>query len=190
MATRPLLVLTSHAHAPPLRPAPDLKFDLRQVDNPPKALRASHTGTSKRLRDHMLGQDDFAELLAEAERQIREAMAATVKEFSAAPEAAAKTATAAGSKQAEDEASVSMDEGDSDLEDPSRPTLRVGMFCAKGKHRSVAFVEELAARRWPAQWDIKVTHRDLNKPKNVGTRQRKDRRISKFTSGLGDSESD
>lgn len=41
-------------------------------------------------------------------------------------------------------------------------TLRVGIFCAMGKHRSVAMVEELGKLAWPG-WRIEVQHRDIFK---------------------------
>src|SRR5690242_6638847 len=69
-----LLLLTSHAHAPPLQPPAHLKYDLRCIENPPKALRDSHTGLSKRLREHLRSHRDFCELLDRAESEIREAM--------------------------------------------------------------------------------------------------------------------
>lgn len=69
-----ILLLTSHAHAPPLQPPAHLKYDLRSVENPPKALRDSHTGLSKRLREHLRSHRDFCELLDRAESEIREAM--------------------------------------------------------------------------------------------------------------------
>lgn len=69
--TRKTLVIVSHAHAPPLSPAPTLKFDLRQVKNPPKQIRDAYDGRSKRLRNHMLQEDGFVSLLNTAEADIR-----------------------------------------------------------------------------------------------------------------------
>ncbi|KAK0614510.1 hypothetical protein B0T14DRAFT_528622 [Immersiella caudata] len=65
-----ILLLTSHAHTPPLHPPPDLKFNLRTIENPPKIIRDSHTGVSKRLRDHLLHYDDFVALIDHVETQI------------------------------------------------------------------------------------------------------------------------
>lgn len=69
--TRKTLIIVSHAHAPPLSPAPTLKFDLRRVQNPPKHIRDAYDGRSKRLRNHMLQEDGFASLLNTAEAEIR-----------------------------------------------------------------------------------------------------------------------
>lgn len=51
-------------------------------------------------------------------------------------------------------------------------TLRVGCNCALGHHRSVAFVSELAARPWPKDWIVEVVHRDLEKKRAAGAREK------------------
>jgi len=38
--------------------------------------------------------------------------------------------------------------------------LRVGIFCAMGRHRSVAMVEELKNLPWPG-WHVVIEHRDI-----------------------------
>jgi hypothetical protein len=40
--------------------------------------------------------------------------------------------------------------------------LRAGIYCAMGRHRSVAIVEELARMTWPS-WEVKVLYRDILK---------------------------
>jgi hypothetical protein len=50
--------------------------------------------------------------------------------------------------------------------------LIVGCFCALGKHRSVAFVEELARKQWPDDWDVEVRHRDVDQSKGKDKNQR------------------
>ncbi|KAL2125757.1 hypothetical protein VTI74DRAFT_2847 [Chaetomium olivicolor] len=69
-----VLLLTSHAHSPPLQPPAQFKYDLRSIENPPKALRDSHTGISKRLREHLRRHQDFTILLDRAETDIRNAV--------------------------------------------------------------------------------------------------------------------
>jgi RNase adaptor protein for sRNA GlmZ degradation len=50
-------------------------------------------------------------------------------------------------------------------------------FCALGKHRSVAFVEELARKQWPDDWDVEIHHRDVDQDKSKRTnRQHKQSR--------------
>ena len=139
--TEPLVVLllTSHAHSPPLRPPAQLKYDLRSIQNPPKALRDSHTGVSKRLREHLRSHPDFVALLDQAETDIQTAVAGL-------------------------EAATSGEGG---------VTLSVAGFCARGHHRSVAFVEELATRAWPSGWEVEVVHRDLHVGRSRQGKQRK-----------------
>jgi RNase adaptor protein for sRNA GlmZ degradation len=135
-----ILLLTSHAHSPPLQPPPHLKYDLRSIENPPKALRDSHDGLSKRLREHLLSHQDFTVLLDRAETDIRTAVTELDGQVVTSGEAT---------------------------------TLSVAAFCARGRHRSVAFVEELATRAWPSGWEVRVVHRDLQ---NGRSRQGKQRR--------------
>jgi hypothetical protein len=71
LSTRPFtLVLVSHSYAPPLLPAPHLKFDLRKVSNPPKHARDACDGRSKHLREHLLASEDFCALLETAQASI------------------------------------------------------------------------------------------------------------------------
>jgi RNase adaptor protein for sRNA GlmZ degradation len=133
----PILLLTSHGHSPPLQPLPVLKYDLRSVPNPPKGIRDNYTGLDKRLRSHMNAQVEFAELLARAEGEILEMM------------------------ERMDVGSEVKLGGEADAM-PNERVLSVGCFCERGKHRSVAFVEELGRRKWPKQWIVRVVHRDVH----------------------------
>lgn len=49
--------------------------------------------------------------------------------------------------------------------------LLVGCFCELGRHRSVAFVEELARKGWPSEWEVKIRHRDVDQSKNKNKNQ-------------------
>jgi hypothetical protein len=72
---RGLARLISHAHSPPLKPAPALKYDLRSCPNPPKQIRDTYTGVDKRLREHILAHEAFtAALLRRAEAEITQQM--------------------------------------------------------------------------------------------------------------------
>ena len=77
----PLLIFYSHGRTPPLHPPADLKYDLRSLPNPPKALRDVSDGRSKRLRDHLLSEPKFREKLHDVEREVREAMESKIKEW-------------------------------------------------------------------------------------------------------------
>jgi len=71
---QPILILISHSHRHPLSPAPNLKFDLRKVSNPPKHIRDAYDGRSKRLREHMMHMEDFTSLLEASKTSIEEEM--------------------------------------------------------------------------------------------------------------------
>jgi hypothetical protein len=45
-------------------------------------------------------------------------------------------------------------------EDTAR--LVVSCFCERGKHRSVAFAEELSRHKWPRDWAVQLHHRDVD----------------------------
>lgn len=49
--------------------------------------------------------------------------------------------------------------------------LRVGGFCELGRHRSVAFVEELSRRKWPIEWEVEVCHRDVDQSNSKNKNQ-------------------
>ena len=41
-------------------------------------------------------------------------------------------------------------------------SLTVSCYCERGKHRSVAFVEELGRKPWPKEWVVEIVHRDVD----------------------------
>ena len=55
----PTLDLISYGHSPPLKPAPELKFDVRPLPNPPKQIRDAHNGKSKCLQEWMRTDPKF-----------------------------------------------------------------------------------------------------------------------------------
>lgn len=189
-----VLVLTTHAHSPPLRPAPQLKYDLRTVPNPPKAIRDAYTRVSKRLRDHMLEHDVFVELLRRAEAKIRATVESMIELWKANKELVGSTPRdGVISKKDEpkneeeeewgsDADGEEEDENGSTIEDivdeSDRLVLTVGIFCAQGQHRSVAFAEELSRISWPKEWQLIVNHRDLGQKRRAAKNQSgRDRKI-------------
>ncbi|KAB5558267.1 hypothetical protein GE09DRAFT_106907 [Coniochaeta sp. 2T2.1] len=200
---RPLLLIISHARVNPLRkPPPDLKFDIRAVHNPPKQIRDKYTGLDKRLREHMLSHGDFVSLLDRAEADIRSLIKTMtdgdpargippLKEWKP-PRRTPSWARRKRGEESEDEArggGESEDDDDSGYEDEvdlgedveERPVIKVGVFCVRGRHRSVAFAEELSGRQWPKEWEVRVVHRDLGKGRkesNGGAGRRFSRRDS------------
>jgi hypothetical protein len=73
-----------------------------------------------------------------------------------------------------------------DIDDRSTE-LRVGCFCELGRHRSVAFVEELARRKWPSEWEVEVCHRDVDQSrgKNKNQHHKQSRRDNQKFVGSG-----
>ncbi|KAH7077202.1 hypothetical protein FB567DRAFT_144896 [Paraphoma chrysanthemicola] len=188
----PLLILYSHGRTPPLHPPPDLKFDLRTISNPPKALRAVSDGRSKRLREHLLSDDKFVSKLGDVEERIGEGMGVKMGEWEEErkrkksvgdEDGGAGWGSGIGTSEEgevereksdqidgaeideEEDRSASVDDADDDMVSHEGPVLRVGCFCALGHHRSVAFVEELARLKWPREWRVEVVHRDIEKKK-------------------------
>jgi RNase adaptor protein for sRNA GlmZ degradation len=179
---RPHIVLNmiTHAHSPPLRPAPPLKYDLRTVPKPPKAIRDAYTGVSKRLKDHMLEHEAFVELLERAEAEIRAKMDDLIEgwgqdnealrndEGDVAPEEYDNDEGKSDNgdyntrnDKAEDQSEVQGPIAQAIENEPMDVILTVGISCARGQHRSVAFAEELSRKDWPKQWEIRLEHRDL-----------------------------
>jgi len=188
------LVLISHGHSPPLKLAPQLKFDVRSLPNPPKHIRDAHNGTSRRLQEWMLSDPVFAARRDAIRSEIEARMTKMTSEhekkdvLKVDPERSGKEDSEGidqshektrdqspnsaqeseeegidDSASSDDEASHSSQEADQN----GVSTLRVGISCAMGRHRSVAMVEELAKLSWPG-WEVQVEHRDLFKKRSAG----------------------
>jgi hypothetical protein len=172
---RPFLLLTSHAYSPPLQTPCDLQYDLRTTPNPPKDIRDSSRGKSRRVRDNMLTNEKFVSLLESAEVDVREGMEKEIwrRESMSNHEAASKQLPK--QEMQDDKAQNEAKPKDTQR---GRPIVTVEAFCSRGHHRSVAFIEELAARPWPREWnlEIQVVHRDLH---TNGKRQDPARRAGK-----------
>lgn len=192
---QPVLIIYSHGRNPPLHPPPDLKYDLRNIPNPPKALRQVSDGRSKRLREHLLSEPRFIQRLEAVEQDILGAMESRLAEHAAS---AKEPGLELENTESEDpeidnseverdkdtcnardnnetakhaaDASVGNEEPDP-LSAEKEVVLRVGCNCALGHHRSVAFVEELSRRAWPKEWAVHVVHRDIVKKRAGGTRR-------------------
>jgi hypothetical protein len=139
-----LLTIFSHAHTPPLHPPPDLKFDLRPYPSPDRQARKAGDGRSKALREWLVRVRDgiYVRLLDSAQKEVE----SRGKELVGMSRAGIN-ASGVGNP----------------AEDQPPKMLRVGVFCEMGRHRSVAFVEELGRRKWPREWEVEVVHRDVDK---------------------------
>jgi hypothetical protein len=181
----PSLILISHSHSPPLNPPPDLKFDVRSLPNPPKNVRDAYNGTSKRLQEWMRGDDRFIERRDEMKGDIEGKMQEILEEWrkrdASQQEAEDQELKQDGKAESQEREELQADES-SDAEDSGESTsrdgrdegddgesvlLRVGIFCAMGRHRSVAMVEELARMDWPG-WRVDIFHRDVAKKRGAG----------------------
>ncbi|KAK6353855.1 hypothetical protein TWF730_008277 [Orbilia blumenaviensis] len=63
-------IYSSGAHYGPLKPAAPLRYDMRNVTNPPRQLRGNMDGRSKKLRDHLMNDVDFVTLLQAIQTDI------------------------------------------------------------------------------------------------------------------------
>jgi hypothetical protein len=184
-AELPTLYLISFGHSPPLKPAPQLKFDVRSLPNPPKHIRDAHNGISKRLQEWMQTDAKFLARRDAIKEEIEEAMTditaaqekryilklglrngGTTSEDAAGKHVEAEEEDAAPKGDEEGSSSESMN-GDTVSSRDQTTMLRVGVYCAMGRHRSVAMVEELARLSWPG-WRVQVEHRDISKKRGVG----------------------
>jgi RNase adaptor protein for sRNA GlmZ degradation len=131
------LTIISYAHRNgPLNPTPYLIFDIRSLPNPPRNLRQSSTGLSKRLRDEFFSD----ELVRGKFEACQEQLETLLRE---------RTSIAMGKIENTDKSDMLSD------------GLTVGVCCEMGKHRSVAFVEELGRIDWGNHVLVDVYHRDV-----------------------------
>lgn len=188
-----LLTLTSYQHVPPLQPSPDLKYDLCDFPSPEKHVRSKYDGRTKRLRDWLSREPAYVEYLGKVEAEIlakgRELEIDAEKEKEEQEKVEADKAIAAAATPAEpaehpspesapqsavegersttptaDQAELEADEEEGEVTTLHKAmNLRVGVSCEMGRHRSVAFVEELSRRKWPVEWAVEIVHRDVRK---------------------------
>ncbi|EME81995.1 uncharacterized protein MYCFIDRAFT_77692 [Pseudocercospora fijiensis CIRAD86] len=181
MSSRNRLIV-SHARNPPLNPPGDLRYDLRSIPNPPKHIRDAYNGTSKRLREWMLAEPAFVALVEKAARDIEESMKSIADESPATKEPDAEgeePGLGLESLDSDDDAQDEMDSDDDDEDDEAEitnvPDLTVDVSCEKGRHRSVAFAEELATRSGKG-WNLQVIHRDINSKRKHDRKHKQKRR--------------
>ena len=121
-----------------------LLYSVRDVPNPPNLLRKKHTGMSRRLQKEIFLSKQGKARLEQILENIESQMVKMTEDYSRAPTPEIVT--------------------DADLDKPkeSPRELIVGVMCEEGRHRSVAFAEELGkmVTKKP-RWVIEVQHRDL-----------------------------
>ncbi|PYI24159.1 hypothetical protein BO99DRAFT_418827 [Aspergillus violaceofuscus CBS 115571] len=145
-----------------------LAYNIRHLPNPPRHLRVNATGLSRRLQKEFLQNDAVEAALVKVQQEIVNA----VQEGCAQPlcstareelqQAASQTDTSP-SLHGHASAELAVDGAEVDIV--------VTICCEEGRHRSVAFVEELARRLVTVKdgdgvlqpWALNVnkTHRDI-----------------------------
>jgi hypothetical protein len=120
--------------------AEQLTFSVRDVENPPVKLRKTYTGLSPRLRKEVFANSAAQSKLETIVRAVEGRMAEI--EFSLLKGTFRK-------------------DGSPEISRPAR--LVVTIMCEEGKHRSVAFAEELSRRLTIGRnVTLTVAHRDLD----------------------------
>jgi hypothetical protein len=169
----PTIILISHAHSPPLNPPPDLSFDVRHLGNPPKNIRDRYDGTSKRLQEWLDSGPEFRDRKEAIRQEIVTGVLQRLEELSSIEDKKQEKQNVA-----EDETLTNSDhDKERNGKEQGGVQFRVGVFCERGKHRSVAMVEQLRKLDWPG-WDVEVEHRDVLKKKGGN-------RIGKTSRGKG-----
>ncbi|KAF9528495.1 hypothetical protein CPB83DRAFT_854246 [Crepidotus variabilis] len=107
----------------PLIPEPHLSIDLRNLPNPPKAIRNGQTGLTKPIRDWVFNDAAVQTRFQSVCRQVQECL---------------------NTAQENEETEVI-----------------IGVNCEIGKHRSVAFTEELGRVKFES-WNVIIEHRDVH----------------------------
>ncbi|RAH67863.1 uncharacterized protein BO66DRAFT_141224 [Aspergillus aculeatinus CBS 121060] len=150
--TRPVqitLISYGHANGPVVqqprkaRYHQTLAYNIRHLPNPPRHLRVKATGLSRRLQKEFLQNDAVEAFLVKVQHEIVNAVQESCAQplRSTAQEEIHEGASQTDTPQIGDGHSREEPDGDgTDVE------IVVTICCEEGRHRSVAFVEELARR--------------------------------------------
>ncbi|KAJ5108669.1 hypothetical protein N7456_005344 [Penicillium angulare] len=164
-----------------------LHYNIRHLPNPPRHLRVKATGLSRRLQKEFLQNSDVEALLVNVQREILNA----VKEaFDQLLSSDRNSEVEEQPEERQDQCSdlnAFLDEN-SALEAPDID-IATTICCEEGRHRSVAFVEELSRRLFVFKhgdgcsqyWHlaVNVVHRDIgdldNEEQSQGQRKRQNK---------------
>ncbi|KAF3910284.1 hypothetical protein ABW21_db0206213 [Orbilia brochopaga] len=190
MVTITVAIYSSGAVYGPLQPPATLRYDLRKVANPPKQLRDTLDGRSKKLRNHLTNDKGFMQLLDTIHADILHEIGLLQVDKGETSDATQHLQHLQSPHDAQ-EHNDTADEGSSgaidigeeiaraaEHESDRKLTLTVNCFCHRGRHRSASMVEELARLRWPADIDVEVFHRDIDRSREKADRS-KQRRAGK-----------
>ena len=147
------IVSYGHSNGPLVVPKEHQKltFNVRDIPNPGASLRKKHTGLSARLSKELMASKEAQERLADMVKAVNARMDEIEEMEIVRPE---PTTAKKGSKGARVE-------HQEDVIGASG-TLVVGIVCEEGRHRSVAFAEELGHSLKRRDWRTTIDHRDLS----------------------------
>jgi RNase adaptor protein for sRNA GlmZ degradation len=158
-----LFIYTYDAKTKPNQPL-DLEYDIRVAPNPPKAERKQFTGQDEELINSLIGEQEFRDVYDRATSDIERLMRG---DDLSTLDGSGKTER---ERRGEEEVWEAVeDQASGGGSDGNERTVRVGCMCGSGHHRSVAFGELLANRKWPEGWKVELDH--LTLPEHV--RQKK-----------------
>lgn len=146
-----------------------LAYNIRHLPNPPRHLRVKATGLSRRLQKEFLANDDVETFLMKVQGEILDAVVEGGDQLSAHTEE--QDENIQGEPEEVDQRFADLSEVTT-LEGEDDINIVVTICCEEGRHRSVAFVEELARRLavfkdadddFSQHWQstINVMHRDI-----------------------------
>ncbi|KAK6542060.1 hypothetical protein TWF694_007831 [Orbilia ellipsospora] len=193
-----ITIYSSGAHYGPLKPPATLRYDLRNITNPPKKLRDTLDGRSKKLREHLLNEQDFADLLEsiisdilkEVDKlknaigggEVPDGDAVAVTQHAQSSEADIEALGSSGNTDVGDMKISSSKEStfqppieesfETSSSSRDEPIITVNCFCHLGRHRSASMVEELGRIKWPKEFQVKVFHRDIDRSRKKSGKQR------------------
>ncbi|OJJ99131.1 hypothetical protein ASPACDRAFT_120263 [Aspergillus aculeatus ATCC 16872] len=163
-----------------------LAYNIRHLPNPPRHLRVKATGLSRRLQKEFLQNDAVEAFLVKVQRDI----VITVEESCAQPLCStAQEGIHEGASQTDTPQTVDDHSRKEPGVDGTEVVIVVTICCEEGRHRSVAFVEELARRlatvkdgdgvlqRWVL--NVGITHRDIETREDCEQPQGRGRRPNK-----------
>lgn len=162
----------------------NLSYNIRHLPNPPRHLRANATGLSRRLQKEFLQNDSVEAFLIKIQSELLDAVKTERDQLLCSSEQ-----TAQQSKEVHENSDRNAHASEeATLEDPDIDVV-VTICCEEGRHRSVAFVEELArrltlfkheddlSRCWKLY--VNVTHRDIGDLKDLEQSTGQQRRPNK-----------
>ncbi|KAE8133668.1 hypothetical protein BDV38DRAFT_182054 [Aspergillus pseudotamarii] len=145
-----------------------LAYNIRHLPNPPRHLRLKATGLSRRLQKEFLQNDNVEAFLAKVQREISDVAKEECDRLLYSTE---QDENNQGSEEANARSDLNTHSSEEAAVEGADIDIVVTICCEEGRHRSVAFVEELARRlamfkhgdgssqHW--QLNINITHRDI-----------------------------